>query len=94
MVLANVELKETYDSVWDFTEKNLKEIKKIFKTELKDLEIKEDETEAQAIANNFIENGTCDEEVISIVLQERKKKYFLKYVEEGNGYFKIYEVKD
>ena len=89
MVLANLELKKTYDSVWDFTEENLKEVKEIFKEELKkDLSDEE-------IPNHLIEIGICDEDVIKEVLRRDKKKWFIKYVGDGNnGYFEVYEVLD
>lgn len=87
MVLANLKLRKTYDSIWDFTEKNLKKVKEIFKKELKDLGDED-------IANHFIEIGICDEDVIRAVLEQDKKKWFVKYVDDNNGYFEIYEVLD
>ncbi len=93
MVLANLKLRKTYDSLWDFAEENLKKVKKIFKEELKDLDLNvKGETEEGIIANHLIEIGICDEDVINAVLEKDKKKWFVKYIDENNGYFEVYEV--
>ena len=95
MVIANVEYVCSYNSVFDFVEKNLKEVKKVFKEELKNLEIEEEQSEAEAIAEHLIDEGICDEDVIREVLARDKKKWFIQYVDDGNfGYFDIYEVKE
>jgi len=95
MVLANIKLVKTYDSVWDFTKQNLEKVKKLFKDEIKDLKIKEYETEAEAISEYLINHGICDEDVINQVLEKDKKKWWVKYVDDSNyGYFEIYEVLD
>ena len=85
MVLANLKLRKTYDSVYDFTEDNLKKVKKMFKGKLKNISDEE-------IPNHLIELGICDEDVINEVLKQDKKKWFVRYVNDNNGYFEIYEV--
>jgi len=93
MTIAKVEYVCSYDSIWDFVEEYLKEVKELFKEELKDLKIEKDETEKEAVARHLIEKGICDEDVIRAVLDKKKKNYFVKYVDDSNcGYFEIYEV--
>jgi hypothetical protein len=90
---ANVKLVASYDSVFDFTEKNLEKVKACF-PHLKKLKMRKDE-EVNVISNHLIELGICDEDVINKVLKREKKKYFVQYVDDGNnGYFDVYEVKE
>ena len=85
MVLANLKLRKTYNSVFDFTEDNLNKVRKYFEEELEGVNDED-------IPNHLIEIGICDENVINKVLEHDKKKWFVEYVEENSGYFKIYEV--
>ncbi len=87
MVLANLKLRETYNSIFDFTEANLNKVRKLFNREL--LGVTDEE-----IPNHLIEIGECDEDVIKAVLEKDKKKWFVKYVDDNDGYFEIYEVLD
>ena len=94
MTIAVLKRVESYKDIWDFTKDYINEIKELFKEELKDLKIKNNETEEEAIARHLIEKGFCDEEVIRAVLNnDKRKKYFVQFIEDNNfGYFEIYEV--
>jgi len=89
-MIAKIKLVAEYNDVIDFCLRNKNKVKKVF-PKLNWAKIKDGDTEEA----NF--NVGCDYDFIKKVLkQDKKKQYWIRYDEEGNGgngYFEIWEIK-
>jgi len=103
MVLANVENIGEFNSACDFLNSNLnpltiKGLKELFeipeKVWLDYLDENESNADTNSIFDYLNDEGYTDEEVIRDILTKEKKKYFVEYVDDGDGYFKIFEVRE
>lgn len=84
--------KERSDFLEFLEEENPKIKKEIILAQM-DIENKDEEPN-EILMNILYEYGWNDEDIIMWFLERRNKKYIIEYVDEGNGYFKIYEMKE
>lgn len=92
-MIAKAKYKE-YSTAYSFLlDCSLKEIKEVFKDYLLHIKISKKEL-CEVIYNDLNYFGWSDEEIIYEILKNRMEKYILSYIDEGDGYFGVFKIKE
>jgi hypothetical protein len=92
------EYSNSYDFVNEFTkEKDFNKVLEILKIKKEDVDryMKENDEEDRVMALFEVQIGEysiSDSEVIEAILEKEKDNYYFEYIDDNDGYFKVYKV--